>query len=94
MDPCASLRCMGRHLVYHSHSFTLPKLTGNWNGFYKTVKNKAKAEVKVPSTSPFNFEYTVHAAKHNAKLLNNFDFNLDQLIDAHQGTMSSYGSKH
>ena len=77
----------------HSHSFTPKPLTGDWTGFYKTVESVARAEVKVPSASPLHFEYTVDAAEHNAALLETFNFDLEQLIDAHPGTTSSYGSE-
>ena len=60
---------------------------------YETVKSVATAEVKVPFTSPLQLEYTVDASKHNADLLETFNFDLDQLIDANPGTTSSYGSE-
>ena len=39
------------------------------------------------------FELTEEAASLNAKLLSAFDFDLGKVIDAHPGTVSSYGSE-
>ena len=49
--------------------------------------------METPSASPFLHEYTVDAAEHNAELLKSFDYDLEQVIDAHPGTTSSYGSE-
>ena len=46
-----------------------------------------------PKASPFAFELNDNAARRNTELLRSFDFDLGKVIEAHPGTVSSYGSE-
>ena len=39
------------------------------------------------------FQLTNEAARHNTQLLSTFDFDLEKVLEAHPGTVSSYGSE-
>ena len=47
----------------------------------------------MPRPSPFRFDFTAAAASFNASLLDKFDNDLGKVIEAHPGTVSSYGSE-
>jgi len=66
---------------------------GDWNSFYSTVESVAKSTAPAPSSSPFQFEFTVEAATHNSNLLEDFGYDLGKFIDQHPGSTISYGSE-
>ena len=75
----------------------LPAITsferGDKAGFMETVRQVAEANVRVPTASPFMFEFTAEVAAHNTSILEPFDYDLATAIDAIPGTTISPGSE-
>ena len=81
------------------NSATIPQstpkhfFTGDWKGFFKTVKQIALSAVKAPSKSPLDFNFTIDAVQHNSNILKDFNFDLEKLIQNSPGSTISYGSE-
>ena len=67
--------------------------SGDWDGFFSTVKQVTNAEVPAPSSCPLQFEFTVEAATYSSNLLEEVGYDLGKFIDQNPGSTISYGSK-
>jgi hypothetical protein len=60
---------------------------------YEIYHSSSSSSSEIQKDPLFVFEFLDHAAQHNALVLDQFNFNLDQSIKAQQGTQVFYGSE-
>ena len=75
-----------------NHEFRAREQGGLYGDGQAGGREVAEANVRVPTTSPFMFEFTAEAAAHNTSILEPFDYDLATAIDAFLGTTISPGS--
>jgi len=68
-------------------------LTGDWSGFYNTIREVAASPCPTPGKSPFMFELSETAATHNSNIIASFDYDLESAIQSHGFTHLSMGSE-
>ena len=62
-------------------------------GFLIALSAIAASDPPVPQRAPFQFESTMEAASHNAKLIQESDCDLSKLITSHGDSTIGYGSE-
>ena len=79
-----------RSHTFHSKQSTS---TGDWEGFYKTVKSIATSNVPAPVAPPLKFEFTAEATEYNSNLLAEHGFDYSKLVNSSPDSTISYGSE-